>query len=214
MKLPVAWVMAGRTLILGCLPLAALVLAVVGCSKPTPDLVVLANPGFEQPLDSGWAQTIINDTAYSYGYIERSDTLGQPDSGFAVRVYEYMPQHATLAQTVPLETVGQVVGFAARFRFGGYKPMAPVAAVSLSYLDGSGNRLGRTLVATASARSALANSDSVHLITVADTADSVVAWRRYAVNLQTELDSWLAAVEPSAVKQLRVEMTAWVERWS
>jgi hypothetical protein len=210
MKLPVSWVLVGRNPILGCLALAVSVLAVGSCRKPAPAVAVLANPGFEQPLDSGWTQSVVNDT-FSRGFIERSDTLGQPDSGFAVRVYKFAPQRASLGQTIALDTIGQVLRFTARFRFGGNVLSAPVAAVSLSYLDRAGSRLGRTLLELASTYSILANSDSVHLIAVTDTT---AGWRQYAVNIQNELDSSLAAVERSAVKQLRVELTAWAENHS
>ena len=202
--------MTGRTLSLGCLTLTVLALAVGNRAKPLPPLAVLANPGFEQPLDSGWTQSAINDsnTRGYTGYIERSDTLGQPDSGFAVRVYKFHHRHASLGQTVSLKTLGQVLRFTARFRYGGNVPCAPAAGVSLSYLDSTGRRLGRTLVALASSYSTLTNSDSVHVIAVTDT---VAGWRQYAVNIQAELGSSLPAVEHTAVKRLRIELIALVE---
>ena len=159
------------------------------------------------PLDSGWVQTLVNDTG-TRGFVERSDTLGQPEPGFAIRVYKFHRQFCSASQTAPLETLDQTVTFSARFRRGGDVPCAPVAAVSFGYLDSAGTRLGRTLVCLASSFSILTNSDSVHLITVADT---VAGWRSYSLSFKPELDSALAAIPQSRIASLQVEVMAWVE---
>jgi hypothetical protein len=168
---------------------------------------VLANPGFEQPLDSGWAQSVVNDSN-TRGYIERSDTLGQPGSGFAVRLYKFHKQFCSASQTVPIETLGQVVRFWARFRIGANVPCTPVAAVAFDYLADDSSRLGRTIIYLPSSYCTWTDSDTLHLVRVTDTTGQ---WTRYSVDLATELDSFLPRIEQNRVKRLRIEISASVD---
>lgn len=182
-----------------------------GCGEkvlPTAEPVHLANSSFEQSLDSGWVSAVVNDSN-TRGFIERSDTLGQPDSDFAVRLYKYHKQHVNLSQTVPLETLGQIAQFQARFRYGGSVECAPVAAVVFNYLDSLNNRLGRTLICLASQYAHLVDSDSQHVITVSDTAGR--QWAQYRLNLLSDLTSYLPLIALEQVKRLSVEIVAWVE---
>jgi hypothetical protein len=186
-----------------------LMIAGSGCARRQPALTVLANASFEQPLDSGWVQTVVNDsTPLDSGTIERSDTLGQPGGGFAARVYKYHKQYSSLSQTVALDADFHAVHFWARFRLGADVPCAPVAAVVLSYLDGAGNRLARTVIGRFSSYSTWADSDSEHLVKVADTTG---AWAPYTLVLAAELDSFLPHVPRERIKQLRVELYAYVD---
>lgn len=196
-----------RYVVTGCVVLLVLALPLPGCAKHVPALSRLTNSGFEQPLDSGWVQTVVNDSSTS-GYIERSDTLGQPDSGFAVRVYKFHKQFCSLSQTVPLETLGQVVHFWGRFRIGADVPCSPVAAVIFSYLDSADNRLGRTLYYLPTSYCTWTDSDSEHLVKLTDTAGQ---WTQYSLNFQSELDSFLPHVPQERIRQLRVELYACVD---
>jgi hypothetical protein len=186
-----------------------LFLVLPGCVQPPhpPGPVALTNAGFEMPLDSGWVLSVVSDYD-TVGFVERSDTLGQPEPGFAIRAYRLRRQFSRASQTAPLETLDQTVTFSARFRRGEDVPAAPMAAVSFGYLDSTGTRLGRTHVCLASSFSTLANSDSVHLIAVADTT---LGWRSYSLNFKSELDSALAAIPQSRIASLQVEALAWVE---
>jgi hypothetical protein len=183
---------------------AMLALPIAGCTKQVPALSQLANPGFEQPLDSGWVETVVNDT-WTNGNIERSDTLGQPGGGFAVRVYKYQRQFCALSQTVPVETLGQVVRFWARLRIGADVPCSQVASVVFNYLDSTGNRLGRTIVCRVSDSCTWTDSDTLHTRKVTDTTG---VWAQYSLNLETELDSFLPNVSQESIKKLRVELYA------
>jgi hypothetical protein len=196
-----------RSTIAGCIVLLTLALLLPGCVKHVPALVRLSNAGFEQPLDSGWVQTVVNDSSTS-GYIERSDALGQPDSGFAVRVHKFQKQFCSLSQTVPIETLGQIVRFWGRFRIGADVPCSPVASVVFNYLDSADNRLGRTLIYLPSPYNTWTDSDTQHLIRVTDTTGQ---WAQYSLNFQSELDSFLPHVPQERIKQLRVELYACVD---
>lgn len=187
--------------------LGLLALLPAGCNKPPPGPAVLANPGFEQPLDSGWVHSVVNDSN-TRGYVERSDTLGQPDSGFAVRVYKFHKQFCSVSQTIPLETLAQVVRFWGRFRIGADVPCTPVAAVAFDYLAGDGTRLGRTLVYLPSSYCTWTDSDTLHLERVTDTTGQ---WTRYSLNLETDLDSFLPRIAKDRVERLRVELFASVD---
>jgi hypothetical protein len=184
-----------------------LMIAASSCARRQPALTVLANASFEQPLDSGWVQTVVNDSSTS-GYIERSDTLGQPGVGFAARVYKFHKQYSSLSQTVALDTDVHAVHFWARFRLGADVPCAPVAAVVLSYLDGAGSRLARTVIGRFSSYSTWTDSDSEHLVKLTDTTG---AWAPHSLVLATELDSFLPRVPRERIKQLRVELYAYVD---
>ncbi len=196
-----------RSTIAGCLALLALTLP--GCAKHGPVLSQLTNPGFEQPLDSGWVQAVVNDsTPLDSGTIERSDNLGQPGSGSAVRVYKFHREHAALSQTVEMETPGQVVSFDARFRIGADVPCTPVAAVAFDYLAEDSSRLGRTIVYLPSSYCTWTDSDTLHLVRVTDTTGQ---WARYSLNFATELDNFLPQVAQDRIKRLRVEIFASVD---
>ena len=198
-----------RSAIAGLLVLLVLTLFLPGCAKRAPALAQLSNSGFEQPLDSGWVQTVVNDySPLDSGTIERSDTLGQPDSWFAVRVYKYHREHAMLSQTVELEMLAQIARFDARFRIGANVPCTPVAAVAFNYLDSAGARLGRTLFYLPSSYCTWTDSDSLHLIRITDTTG---AWSHYGLDLQAELDSCLPLVDQSRVRKLCVELAASVD---
>ncbi len=204
---PRAIVRTVRTLSLALLSLG--LLAGCGTESPTPAVPArLTNSGFELPLDSGWVSAVVNDSN-TQGFIERSDTLGQPDSGFAVRLYKHHRQHVSLSQTVPLQTIEQTAEFKARFRYGGSVECAPVAAVVFNYLDSLNHRLGRTLICLASEYAQLTDSDSLHIIPVSDTAGG--HWTQYRLDLLSDLTTGLPDVDRDQVKYLTVEITAWVE---
>jgi hypothetical protein len=191
------------------IPVVFLTIAASSCRRQQPALSYLDNPGFEQPLDSGWVQTVVNDsTPLDSGTIERSDTLGQPGSGFAVRVYKYHREHARLSQTVPLETLAQEIRFWARFRIGANVPCTPVAGVAFDYLAEDSSRLGRTIVYLPSSYCTWTDSDTLHLVRVTDTTGQ---WARYSLNFATELDSFLPQVAQNRIKLLRVEVFASVD---
>lgn len=188
--------------------LGVAVLLLGGCRPAAFRPVSLANPGFELPLDSGWVSTVVNDTLTS-GYIEQSDTLGQPDSGFAVRVYKFHKQYCSLRQEVPVETLDQVARFDARFRLGGFVPCSPAAAVAFDFLDGAGGRLGRTVYCLVTPYNTWTDSDSLHVVRLTDTTGQ---WSEYRLNLRAELDSFLPGVVPGHVRRLGVEIFARVEQ--
>jgi len=183
-----------------------------GCTTPhRADLVQLTNADFELPLDSGW--TVSCDTGrYSTVTVFRSDTLDQPEPGFAVHVSAAYTtsRDASISQTTPIETLAQVLRFWAKFRTASDTSEAYSSEVTLSYLSSSGARLGRTSVIRKSARRDLRCSDSVHVIPVTDTSGQ---WIPYALNLQAELDSWLPRVDQASIRRLRVELRAGVY-WS
>jgi hypothetical protein len=87
----------------------------------------------------------------------------------------------------------------------------PAAAVALDYLDGAGSRLGRTLFYLSSSYCTWTDSDSLHLIRIADTTG---AWSRCSLDLQAELDTSLPLVDQSRVRELRVELSASVDYYS
>lgn len=188
--------------------LGVAVLLLDGCRPAAFRPVSLANPGFELPLDSGWVLTVLNDSNTT-GYIEQTDTLGQPDSGRAVRVYKFHKQYCSLRQEAPVETLDQVARFDARFRLGGFVPCSPAAAIAFDYLDAAGSRLGRTVFCLVTPYNTWTDSDSLHLVRLADTTG---LWSEYRLNLRAELDSFLPAVDPAQVRRLGVEIFARVEQ--
>ncbi|UCG44309.1 MAG: hypothetical protein JSU73_06825 [candidate division WOR-3 bacterium] len=185
----------------------ALFSALPGCALVvTPEPVQLSNAGFENSLDSGWVRVVTNDSNTA-GYVERSDTLGQPGGGFAARVFKYHKQFCSLSQAVPIDTLGQVASFQARFRLGGSVSCSPIAAVVFSYLDSSDRRLGRTVFYLPSQYSTWADSDTQHLILATDST----GWNEYSLNLLNEVNANLPGVDAGEVKRLRVELLASVD---
>jgi hypothetical protein len=164
----------------------------------------LVNGDFEQSLDVGWTDTIVSSAGL--GTIERSDTLGQPTPGNAVRVYKYLAQFSSLSQTVDVPSTDVSLTFDARFRIGGGSSTCwPVASFWVRYIDASGVELGNTRYYLHDQYATWAKSDTVSLFQVTDTG----VWRNYSLNIAQELNTNLPGVNPSNVAKLCVDIFAY-----
>jgi hypothetical protein len=165
---------------------------------------LLVNGDFEQPLAVGWHDTIYN--AAGDGYFERTDTLGQPTLGYAVRVHKYLASFACLDQTVNVSNASLTFGFDGRLRIGGGSNTCwPACAVILRYLNGAGTELGNTKFVVHNEFCNWANSDTAHLIEV----NPPEQWLSLSVNVAQELSSYLIGVNPADVARIRIELFAY-----
>ena len=165
----------------------------------------LVNGDFEQPLDVGWTDTVLNE-AGTFAF-ERADTFGQPTPGYAAKAYKYLARYASLRQTVDVPNVDLTVSFDGRFKIaGGSSTCWPVASLWIRYADASGAELGNTRICLSSVYSTWTSSDTVHLIEVGDTTG---AWHNYSINLKEELNANLPGIKPSDVARVTVDLFAY-----
>jgi len=166
---------------------------------------LLANGDFEQTIDVGWVQAIKSE-AGTYLF-ERADTFGQPTSGFAAKVHKELARYASLRQTVDVPTADLTLNFDARLKIGGGSSTCwPVASVWIRYADASGLELGNTRICLSSVYSTWTNSDTVHLIEIADTTG---AWHSYTLNLKDELTTNLTGINPDSVAKATIDLYAY-----
>jgi uncharacterized protein (DUF779 family) len=164
---------------------------------------LLVNGDFEQPLDVGWTDTVVS--AAGSANFERSDTLGQPSPGFAVRVYKYLASYASLSQTVDVPDVNLALSFDGRLSIGGGSSTCwPVAAVIVRYLDASATSLGNTRIYLHDQYCTWATSDTQSLIDI--TTPGV--WTPYSLDIASELSTHLSGINPASVSKLKVELFA------
>jgi hypothetical protein len=175
-----------------------------GSCRPVQPGTDLINGSFEQPLNTGWRMANGGDP--SSATIERRRDLGQPDTGWAVRVAQEGQGHARLVQTVSISDEAYAFGFTARLSISGSLSCIPIAAVLLRYLDEAGDGLGSTRWYRAAPDCDWTGSDTCHLIPVAQNAP----WTGYQLNLPDELAAHLPGVAAGRVRRVAVELAAFV----
>ena len=183
----------------------ALLFALLLVSTGTAELLI--NGDFEQPLDVGWTDTAV----YTLGTfrIDRQDTLEQ-QSGYAARVYKYMPGYASLFQIVNVPDLNMTLTFDARMQIGGGSSTCwPVASIWVRYVDAGGLELGNTRFYHHNQYATWASSDTVDLIEVKD--DGV--WHSYALEIARELADKLPGINPASVAKLTVDLFAFDNGW-
>ena len=187
---PTATVIAASALVLLC-----------GCRpfRPNPEFL---NGDFTQPLSTGWVQESGGDAGSSV--FERSPDLGQPDTGYAVRITRTDAGFARLSQTVAIDNDAYRFGFTSRLAIGGSRACVPVAAVMLRYLDDAGRELGSTRWYLPSPACDWTGSDTCHLIQVSDSQP----WTRYEIGLSDELAGGLPGIARDHVQSITVELLA------
>jgi hypothetical protein len=184
------------------LSLFALLLMLAG---PAAADELLMNGDFEQALDVGWTDTVeLSAGLYAF---ERSDTFGQPTSGYAAKVYKTLAYYASLRQTVDVPSADLTLSFDGRLKIGdGSSTCWPVASFWVRYADASGLELGNTRICLSSVYSTWAKSDTVSLIEITDTTG---AWHNYTLNLMEELTTKLPGIDPAAVKKITIDLFAY-----
>jgi hypothetical protein len=184
---------------------ASILLALVtGCHPFDPINPELVNGDFEQSPDTGWLPEVSSGDGYAW--YEWSDTLGQPDSGYAVRITRSSQGYGRLRQIVTVDGDRHEFGFTGRFRLGGNRSCVPVGAVILSYIDRNERRLGSTRWYLPGPGCDWASSDTCHLIEA--PADQ---WSRHYLILHDELANNLRGIGAGDVKRVQIEITARVE---
>ena len=165
----------------------------------------LVNGDFEQALDVGWTDTMVNDAGLSR--FERADTFGQPTPGSAAKVYKLLARYASLRQTIDVPGVDLTLTFDGRFKIGGGSSTCwPVASLWVRYADSTGLELGNTRICRSSTYSTWAKSDTVSLIEIADTTG---AWNNYSLDLSEELTANLPGINPDQVRKITIELYAY-----
>lgn len=154
----------------------------------------LANGDFLRPLSQGWV-TQTNDLLG-----EHSITATQENGA---TVLKEMCGNATLVQDVKLRTTNIVFSTRSRFSCQATKPdYYATASVLLGFLDSDGKQLGETRIYNAAGAPPWKASNTLHLISVADTGK----WQDYSLNLGEELRANLKGVDAAKVKRLRVSL--------
>jgi hypothetical protein len=161
--------------------------------------VLLTNGDFEQPLTTGWEQTL-----GSYSHIERATTY-DPDPDYEVWVSDSFGNYAKLWQTTDIPTTDLEFSVYAKLDafdnnedtlcWGG-------AAVILTYLDETGSYLGETRICRFTTPCPWTDSPTCHLIIVPDTN-----WHTYSFNINAELAN-LSGVNPLDVYKIDVALYA------
>jgi hypothetical protein len=165
---------------------------------------LLSNGNFEQPMDIGWADTVVGATGSSL--FEWSDTLGSPTGDHAVRVYKTLASYATLFQAVDIPNANVVLDLDARLRIGGGSSTCwPTAAIMVRYLDASGTSLGNTRFYLHDQYNSWVRNDTQDLIEV--TTPEV--WARYSLNIADEIATKLPGVNPASVARLEIHLFAY-----
>jgi len=184
--------------------LPALLLALLLAGAAGADGLLL-NGDFEQPLDVGWTDTVQN-SAGTFSFT-RADTFGQPTPGYAAKVYKYLARYASLRQTVDVPSANLTLTFDARLKIGGGSSTCwPVASVWVRYLDANSTELGNTRFCRSSVYSTWVNSDTVHLIEIADTTGG---WNNYSLNLAEEIAANLPGVSAADVARITIDLFAY-----
>jgi len=164
---------------------------------------LLVNGDFEQPLETGWAQESSGPVGESR--FERTDTMGQPNPGYAARVWRYLANYASLSQTVEVPSANLAFRLDGRLRIGGGSSTCwPVAAVILRYRDAAGTSLGNTRIYLHDQYANWVNSDTQHLIDIT-TPD---VWTEYALDVRQEIADNLPGINPDNVRQITVQLFA------
>jgi len=166
---------------------------------------LLVNGDFEQALDVGWTDTVVNEAGLSR--FERADTFGQPTLGSAAKVYKLLARYASLRQTVDVPNVDLTLAFDGRFKIGGGSSTCwPVASFWVRYADSTGLELGNTRICRSSVYSTWTKSDTVSLIEIPDTTGE---WKNYTLDLSEELTANLPGINPDEVRKITIELYAY-----
>lgn len=156
----------------------------------------VVNGDFEQDLSVGWKQ-ILNGSGASVNRATNYD----PDPDYEVMVRKTDGGgYALLNQTVTVPTTDIV--FSASVRLYAYATSTAWAgtALSLKYLDISGNVLGQTRICSKTSYCPWANSPTMHLIQAVDSQ-----WHNYSFNVGTELTN-LTGVDPLQVNKIEIAL--------
>jgi hypothetical protein len=165
---------------------------------------LLTNGDFEQPLETGWTQTVNN--AAGAGTFERTDTLGQPTPGYAARVRKDLAYYASLSQTVSVPGSDLELRLDGRLRIGGGSSTCwPVAAVILHYRDAAGTSLGNSRIYLHNQYCTWVSGDTQHLIDIT-TPD---VWTEYSLDVRNEIAANLPGINPDAVRKVTVDLFAY-----
>ena len=161
---------------------------------------LLTNGDFEQPLTTGWTEDV-RSIAGSYR-IERTDTMGQPEPGFAAKTYKYLAYYSAINQTVDVPDVDLTLSFDGRLVIGGGSSTCwPAAAFTVHYLDDAGASLGRTMWLNPSVYCTWTENDTFNIILV-----ETDGWSEYQLDIASELSSNLPAIDAEQVAKIKVEM--------
>lgn len=153
----------------------------------------LVNGDFRLPLDSGWQRSVRDIVGSSFVGLDR-------DGG--VRVRKTMCGHARLEQEVALTGLDFDFSARAKFKAETNNPSYHAyAALVLSYLDKSGQRLGETRWYRLSGAKPWQAGPKVHLIAVAGDTFSDLR-----INLKEELRQNLKSIVPGQVARVRVTL--------
>lgn len=168
-------------------------LVVLAFAAPAQELLV--NGDFEQPLETGWVQTMGGSGTHT---INR-DTGYDPDPDYEAYCYQYdNPGYARLSQQVEVPGPALEVGFRAKLETTGQTSCWPAAYVSVCYLDENGTKLGETRYFSAGF-SPWTASPVFNPVRVTSTD-----WNDYTVIVADELSQNLPGINPAEVR--RVEL--------
>lgn len=163
---------------------------------------LIVNGDFEQALDVGWRDTVLELGGSSR--IERSDTLGS-GSGYAAKVFKYLADHASLYQAVAVPGTDLALSLDARLTWlGGSSTCWPVAALFVRYLDSGGAQLGATCFYNHSEYADWQPSDVLHLVEVTSSD-----WQHYDLHIGDELASNLPGVNAADVSKVCIDLYAY-----
>lgn len=157
---------------------------------------LLTNGNFEQDVSVGW-------TAETSGAVTINRDVGyQPDPDFEAMDSLYGFGWGRLNQTVDVPGITLALQFWAKFDvYGTSSTCWPVSAVTLSYLDAVGNKLGETRVYDHDQYCTWVNTPTLSLIEVTNPD-----WNQYTLDVVEEVTSHLPGVNPGDISKVTVSL--------
>ena len=162
---------------------------------------LLTNGDFEAPLIEGWTTE-----SSGYGVLFDRATTYEPDLDYEVKVAKATGTgFARLSQTVELPGLDAVLSADLSVSATATVTAWAAAVLAIEYLDETGHRLGETYIGDLSRYCPWVSGDALHLIEVDPSV-----WATHSLTLDEELAN-LPAVDPFAVRAVRVSLLAYVE---
>lgn len=162
---------------------------------------LLTNGDFEEPLTTGWEQTLVGSDAI----INRS-TSHHPDPDYEAYAHKGTGDgYARLSQTVPVLGTDLSFAVSAKLSANATSTAWSAAAVVLTYFDENSYPLGETSVCYGSRYCPWESTPTFHMIIL----DPDV-WVDHAFDLDEELTN-LPGINPAEIRQIRVSLLAFVD---
>jgi len=165
-------------------------------SIPASALELVTNPGFEEPLTVGWETEMVGS-----GNVATRATTYDPDGDYEARIYRGTGSGSIrLSQIVAIPNLDVDFAVNAKIAAAATSTAWAAGAISITYLNGDGFKLGETRFFYGSTYCSWESSNTTHLIPVTPNL-----WQELTLNLEEEMSN-LPGVNPADVSKLKIAM--------